>query len=603
MATQAQLAAVQQLYVGYLGRAADSAGQQFWANAIANGTATIASVATGFTLSAEYKAAYGGLTTDALVEKVYNNVLGRTPDAEGKAFWVAALASGKVTADTLVATIVTNLGALDQQTINNKVFVAQTYTDTVGANYTPAGGAAVLVGVTSDPTTVTAAIGNINNGTIPGQVVGLSLINADVAADAAVLAFAKSVAAANPTYDTNKDGSVTYAELTTAGTGVIAKLTADRGAIGADTATLKGNVVTADAKLDTAKAAVTATTATANATSALDSAVAGQATADQKSANVAAAAAAKAGVDSQYATFATGTTAQKAAWTALDNKLTTDTAITDSASLLSALSNPALTAADRATLVAEVKVQLGTYGADLVTAADQAAAYAKADAAAATAKTNLDSALVSSGAAADSTAAGVLSKAYTDAVAADKTAKDTLAKADTADKALAAAQAVKTQFDAVNKTASDAQAALDKAVDVGGALEGQVTDLTSKAADVTAITKAETFYFSAKDAAFDHAITGFGAGDSILLGSGYTFNSGALSSGNGNSLEFFFVKTATGTNVVVETAAAGSASATVDASGAVGTVTGQTDNVSVITLTGVSVDHLAVNNGVVSYVA
>ncbi|WP_395589385.1 DUF4214 domain-containing protein, partial [Pseudomonas sp. TR47] len=148
MATQAQLTAVQQLYVGYLGRAADAEGQKFWADAIANGTATIASVATGFTLSAEYKAAYAGLDSAALVDKIYNNVLGRSADAEGKAFWVDALANGTVATDTLLATMITNLGALDQQTINNKVFVAQTYTDTVGASYNPEAGAQVLAGVT-----------------------------------------------------------------------------------------------------------------------------------------------------------------------------------------------------------------------------------------------------------------------------------------------------------------------------------------------------------------------------------------------------------------------------------------------------------------------
>ena len=140
MATQAQIKAVQQLYVGYLGRAADSAGLAFWADAIANGTATIASVATGFTLSNEYKAAYAGLDSAALVDQVYTNVLGRAADAEGKAYWVDALAKGTVTADTLVSFIVTNLGALDQATINNKVFVAQTYTDTAGASYNTAAG-------------------------------------------------------------------------------------------------------------------------------------------------------------------------------------------------------------------------------------------------------------------------------------------------------------------------------------------------------------------------------------------------------------------------------------------------------------------------------
>jgi len=479
-----------------------------------------------------------------------------------------------------------------------------TGTDTAGANYNVAAGTASIVGVNSTAASVTTALGAISNGTLAGLVVGSSLINAKIAGDQAVVDFGKTVATANPTYDTNKDGSVSYAELTTAGTGVIATLTAARDAIspGVTTATLKGNVTTADANVVTAKAAVTKVAATVSATAALDNALAAQPTTAQQTANTAAIEAAKAGILATFSTAAAGTVAQKAVWTALDNKLNTDTPISDAATLLTALNNPALSAADRATLATEVKAQLGNYGSDLVSAADQAAAYTKAGTAVTTAKANLDAALVSSGAAADATAAGVISKAYTDAVAADKVAVDTLAKADTADKAVVAAQAVKVQYDAVNKVASDAGTALSTAVGAGGALVGQVTDLKVLAADATATAKAETFYFSAKDATYDHSINGFGAGDSILLGSAYTFNSGALSTGNGNALEFFFVKTATGTNVVVETTAAGSAGSTVDAAGTVTPTAGQTDNVSVITLTGVSVDHLSVANGVVSYV-
>ena len=109
MATQAQITAVQQLYVSYLGRAADKAGLDFWSNAIANGTSTIESVATGLTLANEYTAAYGGLSTSDLVDAVYNNVLGRTADASGKAFWVSAFANGTVKADTFVASLISSL--------------------------------------------------------------------------------------------------------------------------------------------------------------------------------------------------------------------------------------------------------------------------------------------------------------------------------------------------------------------------------------------------------------------------------------------------------------------------------------------------------------
>ena len=197
MATQAQIAAVQQLYIGYLGRAADKAGLDFWTNAVATGVSTLESVATGFTLSNEYKAAFGGLTNDALVEKVYTSVLGRASDTAGKAFWVDALAKGTVTADKLVATFIGALSAPDQTIINNKTFVAQTYTDTVGADYNPTAGASVIAGVTGDASTVTAAISQITSGSLEGQVAGLGLVNTLAAAQAA-----------DVTYETNNKSAL-----------------------------------------------------------------------------------------------------------------------------------------------------------------------------------------------------------------------------------------------------------------------------------------------------------------------------------------------------------------------------------------------------------
>jgi len=68
---------VQSLYVGYLGRAADQEGLNFWVDSIRNDVSTLESVALGFTLSDEYQSIYDGLSTEELVSAVYKNVLGR----------------------------------------------------------------------------------------------------------------------------------------------------------------------------------------------------------------------------------------------------------------------------------------------------------------------------------------------------------------------------------------------------------------------------------------------------------------------------------------------------------------------------------------------
>lgn len=621
MATQAQLAAVQQLYVGYLGRAADSAGQQFWANAIANGTATIASVATGFTLSAEYKAAYGGLTTDALVEKVYNNVLGRTPDAEGKAFWVAALASGKVTADTLVATIVTNLGALDQQTINNKVFVAQTYTDTVGAAYTPAGGSAVLVGVTNDSATVTTALANIAAGTVAGQVPGGAQIAAVVAAGAAITALEKAIAASNPTSDgvvntdgvggaNVKDGLVTEAEAKD----VQAAAQNDRDAIGGSTTSLKDASDTAASNLLNAKAlvAVSSSTIKANVT-AYDNAIAAQ----------------KALVGSTQGTPAVGadpldpayipakTAAQVAeakadaaaqtALTAVDSSLNAVGATTTYATLSTAFGSAITT---KAQLQAALELTTSTSTANkaaLVTELQKVTTYGQTAIDTVTAHKAIADANVNVGtaAAADFGTTGYLTAAQNAASTAD-----TLVKATAADVVVAAAKAVVAQYSAADDKLTLAQTALNtyKAANTDKVVIHNDLANQGTTASGALTAKSDVFYFSTVDKTANNdfaigtatsAATKFGAGDSIVLSSGLTYNSGALSTGDNNKAEFFLVQKGTDTLVVIETAAYGSASVTGTAAGA----TTLSPDAAVITLTGVNVADLTVSNGVISHVA
>lgn len=152
---------VQELYVGYLGRAAEQAGLNYWVNQISSGAATIESVAQGFTESNEYAAAYGDLDTAALVAQVYENVLGREGEAAGLAYWENMITSGTITADQLVNTMLNNLGSIDQATIDNRVYVANQYTAAAGSAYDAQAGAAIIAGVNQNPATVTAALATL----------------------------------------------------------------------------------------------------------------------------------------------------------------------------------------------------------------------------------------------------------------------------------------------------------------------------------------------------------------------------------------------------------------------------------------------------------
>ncbi|WP_418643800.1 DUF4214 domain-containing protein [Stutzerimonas kunmingensis] len=162
MATASDL---QQLYVGYFGRAADQEGLNFWLEAINNGGLSLDNVHASFVQSEEYAALYDGLSNSDLVTQVYLNVLGRGVEAEGLAFWAGALDAGTITQDQLIEGLLSGLSANDALIVQNKVTVANYYTTKVGASYGEADkalSADILDDVDATLGTVSAALGRVD---------------------------------------------------------------------------------------------------------------------------------------------------------------------------------------------------------------------------------------------------------------------------------------------------------------------------------------------------------------------------------------------------------------------------------------------------------
>ena len=91
------------LYKAAFNRTPDSGGLGYWINKMDTGM-SYSDVAINFVNSAEFKTAFGGSnpSVNTLVTKLYNNVLNRTPDAGGLAFWQGKLSNeGWTTADVL----------------------------------------------------------------------------------------------------------------------------------------------------------------------------------------------------------------------------------------------------------------------------------------------------------------------------------------------------------------------------------------------------------------------------------------------------------------------------------------------------------------------
>ena len=589
---------IQQLYVGLLGRAADQGGLNWWADQVTTGGKTLEDVRASFVTSTEYTTTYGAAATRAdLVTSIYQNLFERTPSADEVKYWAE---TDTRPADQLVAAFIEFAGAADQAVINNKTFVAQTYTDTVGTGFSTAGAAQVIANVDGTTASVNTALDTITSGSLPGQVPALGLISALNAAQAAeataklgntaaVDALVAKFAAAGGAQSSALQANAAYADKVLAITAdadsalspTNTKLLATQAEIAADTVT-------------SARAAL-ATDAIRTDASAYEAALVAAAKVDfAKTADVAAA---KAGLAADVGFNADVVTELKLVSPDLSTLSAADAAAkTSSAATLYAFYTDADTTAQQRTDIDTALKSLGFASTFKATATVDVTKNV-ADKAATDAKAKIDAEDGNDGVANPDGEFSALLQAKVDA-------EKALADAKAAD---ADAAAVKVIVDA-NKVFEDATQKAGQAI--VGFNDGNTVSQAKVVANVDAsATLKETFYFgsdAAVKAGTDFKIgtdataaTYFGAGDSLVLGSGYTFNSGALTTGDNNKLEVFFVNSTNGVQVVIESKAFGSGSATENATTHV--ITPTADN-TVITLTGVTADHLSVANGVVSYV-
>ncbi len=90
---QARMGGVTRLYRAFFLRDPDASGMGFWWGRV-NGGWNLWRVAEFFSQSPEFVGRYGSLNDGQYVDLVYQNVLGRAPEAAGRAFWVNELARG-----------------------------------------------------------------------------------------------------------------------------------------------------------------------------------------------------------------------------------------------------------------------------------------------------------------------------------------------------------------------------------------------------------------------------------------------------------------------------------------------------------------------------
>jgi len=579
MATASDL---QQLYIGYFGRAADQAGLSFWVEAINNGGLSLANVRASFVQSTEYTAKYQGLTSEALVAQVYLNVLGRPAEAEGKAFWANAIDTGVITEDQLIEGLLSGLSAADQAIINNKVIVANAYTAQRGADFNASdiGNSALIIApVNGTVASVSTALNTIAT-TVPASAAANGpvsvALNAYLEAAKAAEDVAKTVidpATKLPVVDGDADGSVVAEAKAILATAQSTAFTTAQGKVAAastitldaaDVASVTAAKLT-EATTQAAKAvndAQAAVDAKAGLNAATTSYVAAKAKYDDATVARTAAIGEYNGEAAKFGSFDNVTALPASANDLITAKgVITGLTIVDVATgnliLDPAYATPTKTAAQVAAandLLADIKAVLAADKAQIAanTAVDNAA----------TAVTTLDNTNVYDTATNAFTAGPVFN------LVTEKTQQTELSKAISE---LNAANAALKQLTDLETAVTNADAAVDKVL-AGGLV-------IANGSAVGDATKAELFIAKANDSVI------FEKGDFLYVGAGFvkgvdTDTVKGIQGGNDSALEVFFQTNGTGnTDVVIEKTAFGSSAATPE--------------VITITLTGVTPDKLA----------
>lgn len=100
-ATTASGSQVFRVFQATLDRIPDSTGYNNWSDRLDSGERTLLEVIEGFVNSAEFQSTYGALDNSAFVSLLYQNVLGRAPDAAGLGNWVDRLEDGTSRAEVV----------------------------------------------------------------------------------------------------------------------------------------------------------------------------------------------------------------------------------------------------------------------------------------------------------------------------------------------------------------------------------------------------------------------------------------------------------------------------------------------------------------------
>ena len=98
---QTHAGALARLYFAAFDRIPDEAGMSHWMEQMLNQGQSLEQVAQGFANSSEFQQQYGPLDNAGFLDTLYQNVLGRSPDEAGKAYWLEQMDAGTTRGEVL----------------------------------------------------------------------------------------------------------------------------------------------------------------------------------------------------------------------------------------------------------------------------------------------------------------------------------------------------------------------------------------------------------------------------------------------------------------------------------------------------------------------
>ena len=120
---------IQRLYVAYFNRPADPISLQVYADMIDSGAKTLEQIAAEyFANSQEYLDLYAGKSNAQIVDQLYQNIFGRSAEADGLVHWAAKLTSGAMTVADIALTLSYSAQGTDADVVAARIEAAVAFT-------------------------------------------------------------------------------------------------------------------------------------------------------------------------------------------------------------------------------------------------------------------------------------------------------------------------------------------------------------------------------------------------------------------------------------------------------------------------------------------